>query len=45
MDDRLLKVGPLDHNFEAVLEKSPSPGGQTYVVLPTSAVHLDERLC
>ena len=28
---------PLDHEFTAVLEKSPSPGGWTYVVMPGSA--------
>src|SRR5581483_8013976 len=27
----------LDHTFEAVLEKSPKPGGWTYVVMPGSA--------
>ncbi len=32
-----LPPGPLDHSFDAVLEKSPSPGGWTYVVLPGSA--------
>jgi hypothetical protein len=29
--------GPLDHTFEAMLEKSPKPGGWTYVVMPGSA--------
>jgi Domain of unknown function (DUF1905) len=28
---------PLDHTFAAVLEKSPKPGGWTYVVMPESA--------
>jgi len=28
---------PLDVEFAAVLEKSPSPGGWTYVVMPGSA--------
>ena len=28
---------PLDNDFTAVLQKSPSPGGWTYVVLPGSA--------
>jgi hypothetical protein len=27
----------LDHDFTAVLEKSPNPGGWTYVVMPGSA--------
>ena len=29
--------GPLDHEFEAVLQKSPAKGGWTYVVMPDSA--------
>jgi hypothetical protein len=29
--------GPLDHEFSAVLERSPSSGGWTYVVMPDSA--------
>ncbi len=29
--------GPLDHAFKAVLERSPKPGGWTYVVMPGSA--------
>jgi hypothetical protein len=28
---------PLDHNFTASLEKSPNPGGWTFVVMPESA--------
>ena len=28
---------PLDHGFTAVLQKSPEPGGWTYVVMPGSA--------
>ena len=29
--------GALDHSFTAVLQKSPKPGGWTYVVMPGSA--------
>jgi len=29
--------GPLDHEFTAELQKSPSTGGWTYVVMPDSA--------
>ncbi len=29
--------GPLDHAFTATLQKSPSAGGWTYVVMPDSA--------
>ncbi len=29
--------GPLDHEFTATLQKSPSAGGWTYVVMPDSA--------
>ena len=29
--------GPLDHEFTAVLRKSPTKGGWTYVVMPDSA--------
>jgi hypothetical protein len=29
--------GRLDHEFEAVLQKSPAKGGWTYVVMPGSA--------
>lgn len=28
---------PLDHDFTAVLQKSPKPSGWTYVVMPGSA--------
>ena len=28
--------GPLDHEFSAVLQKSPAKGGWTYVVMPES---------
>jgi len=30
-------AGPLDHEFMAVLQKSPAKGGWTYVVMPDSA--------
>jgi Domain of unknown function (DUF1905) len=33
----------LDHEFSAVLEKSPSPGGWTYVVMPGSAEFFGTR--
>ena len=32
-----LAPGPLDHEFTAVLERSPSKGGWTYAVMPDSA--------
>ena len=31
------RPGALDHDFTAVLQRSPSPGGWTYVVMPGSA--------
>jgi hypothetical protein len=31
------KTKALDHDFTAVLQKSPNPGGWTYVVMPGSA--------
>ena len=33
----------LDHEFTAVLEQSPSPGGWTYVVMPGSAEFFGTR--
>lgn len=30
------RTAPLDHDFTAVLEQSPSPGGWTYLVMPGS---------
>ena len=33
----------LDRQFEATLEKSPSPGGWTYVVMPDSAEYFGTR--
>lgn len=38
-----MKRGPLDRAFEAVLEKSPSPGGWTYVVMPDSVEYFGTR--
>lgn len=37
------KNQPLDHEFSAVLQKSPSPGGWTYVVMPGSAEFFGTR--
>ncbi|MEO7351092.1 MAG: DUF1905 domain-containing protein [Marmoricola sp.] len=37
MPDQTHPPGPLDHEFTAVLEKSPAKGGWTYVVMPGSA--------
>lgn len=34
---------PLDHDFTAVLQKSPNPGGWTYVVMPGSAEFFNTR--
>ena len=34
---------PLDHDFTAVLQKSPSKGGWTYVVMPGSAEFFGTR--
>lgn len=36
-------VGPLDHAFVATIEKSPNPGGWTYVVMPGSAEFFGTR--
>ena len=33
----------LDHTFTAVLQKSPNPGGWTYVVMPGSAEFFGTR--
>ena len=35
--------GPLDHQFSATLQKSPKPGGWTYVVMPGSAEFFGTR--
>jgi hypothetical protein len=34
---------PLDHEFTAVLQRSPNPGGWTYVVMPGSAEFFGTR--
>jgi hypothetical protein len=36
-------VTTLDHDFTAVLQKSPSPGGWTYAVMPGSAEFFGTR--
>ncbi len=36
-------MSPLDNQFTATLEKSPSKGGWTYVVLPGSAEYFGTR--
>jgi hypothetical protein len=36
-------MSALDHDFTAVLEKSPNPGGWTYVVMPGSAEFFGTR--
>jgi hypothetical protein len=43
MPARKPTTGRLDHGFEAVLEKSPNPGGWTYVVMPGSAEYFGTR--
>ena len=40
---RTSKAGPLDVTFTATLEKSPKPGGWTYVVWPESAAFFGTR--
>jgi hypothetical protein len=37
------EVGPLQHDFTAVLQKSPNPGGWTYLVMPGSAAFFGTR--
>lgn len=37
------KTGTLDKKFRAKLEKSPNPGGWTYVVMPGSAEFFGTR--
>jgi hypothetical protein len=39
----MIENKPLDHEFTAVLEKSPEPGGWTYVVMPGSAEFFGTR--
>ena len=43
MVKRRKKSGSLPHEFTAVLEKSPGPGGWTYVVMPGSAEFFGTR--
>lgn len=38
-----MSTRPLDHDFAAELEKSPNPGGWTYVVMPGSAEFFGTR--
>jgi len=37
------KTGPVDATFDATLEKSPAPGGWTYVVWPESVSFFGTR--
>ena len=37
------KQGALDHDFTAVLQRSPNPGGWTYAVMPGSAEFFGTR--
>ncbi|HZJ05667.1 MAG TPA: DUF1905 domain-containing protein [Nocardioidaceae bacterium] len=37
------KLGALDHAFTAVMQKSPIPGGWTYLVMPGSAEFFGTR--
>ncbi|MEU6587211.1 DUF1905 domain-containing protein [Nocardia sp. NPDC046763] len=37
------RQGPLDVEFSAVLQRSPAPGGWTYVVMPGSAEYFGTR--
>ena len=41
--DGLTGMDTLDHEFTAVLQKSPNPGGWTYVVMPGSAEFFGTR--
>lgn len=34
---------PLDYDFTAILQQSPSPGGWTYLVMPGSAEYFGTR--
>jgi Domain of unknown function (DUF1905) len=36
MSTQMHPPGPLDHEFSAVLQRSPTKGGWTYVVMPDS---------
>lgn len=42
-DTSPMKESRLDKTFEAVLEKSPNPGGWTYVVWPDSVEYFGTR--
>lgn len=37
------QVGPIDVSFDAVLERSPAPGGWTFVIWPRSAEYFGTR--
>lgn len=37
------QLGPIDVSFDAVLERSPAPGGWTYVIWPRSAEFFGTR--
>jgi hypothetical protein len=37
------QIGPIDVSFDAVLERSPAPGGWTYVIWPRSAEFFGTR--
>ena len=39
----LAQIGPIDVSFDAVLERSPSPGGWTFVIWPRSAEFFGTR--
>ena len=43
MSSVVAKAGPLDVEFEATLERSPAPGGWTYVVWEGSAEFFGTR--
>ena len=43
MTTREHPAGQLDHEFTAVLQKSPAKGGWTYVVMPDSATLFGTR--
>ena len=36
-------IGPLDITFTATMQKSPNPGGWTYVVMPDSVEYFGTR--
>ena len=42
-DSHMVNTGPLDRVFEAVLQKSPNPGGWTYAVMPDSVEFFGTR--